>query len=211
LGGIVGFDPVGFTINILQGVFSPQLVLVFSYKNLYPMALAAILFVIGENILFSASFQEKARQVSSTPLINGKFNALKSIHRTGTVPVMMMNIALVASSPFYSTPFEFPYIPRLLGGYAIWLYILFVYLVLVTIPIYLDWKTYRHCRQILTDTFLPIISREFVNGKPLIQIWDLKKELELQSADRRQFREVLLAAAKMAERREAVHFGVSGN
>jgi hypothetical protein len=212
LGGVIGFETAGFKISILEGMFTiHSFYIIFSYRNLYPIALAAILFVIGMNILFAILFQEKTEQISATSTVNEKFKVLKSIHRTATVSVMMMYTIIAALNLFYLTPFEFPYVYRMLGGYTILLYGLFIYLLLVAIPCFLDWVTYKRCRQIVADAILPILGREFVNRKPLIQIFGFKTELGLEFADRRQFREVLVTASKNAENRDAIRFRVLGN
>lgn len=213
LGSLVGFEPAGFTINVYQ-LFNIGTIflIVFSGKNLYLIVLAAILFVTGMNVLFAILFQEKIEQISVIPIVAEKFNKLKSIHRATLIPFGIIHVVIVFHIflPWFIS-YEFPYFSQGISGYTIIFYSFFAYLLLISIPVFLEWIAYRRSRKILAEAILPILSREFVNMEPLIQIWDFKIELGLASADRRHFREVLGIASKMVEKKETIHFGFLRN
>ncbi|MEM3586777.1 MAG: hypothetical protein QXO71_05570, partial [Candidatus Jordarchaeaceae archaeon] len=208
---MIGFEPVGFTINATQ-FFSPNISysIVLSHKNLYPIALAAISFGIGSNILFALFYKEKSEQIYRTAQINEQFKILKTIRKNNIFTSLTNVFVIFWFNVTYFHSFEFPYVFQIFKSTALPSLVLGTYLLLLAIPSFIDWKTNKRCIQILANTILPILNMEFTNRNPLIRISDLQNELGLQSANRQHFRGVLIQATKMSKQNENIHFGLSG-
>jgi hypothetical protein len=164
------------------------------------------------NILFSIISQEKIEQISVIPAFAERFNKIKSIHRATLIHFGIMHVAITLHTllPWFIS-YEFPYFSQGINGYTLIFYSLLAYFLLISIPAFLEWIAYRRARKILAKAIIPILKSEFVNMEPLIQIRDFQIKLGLASADRRHFREVLVSASKMVEKKGTIHFGFLRN
>ncbi|MGQ9723259.1 MAG: hypothetical protein ACUVXA_18300 [Candidatus Jordarchaeum sp.] len=207
----MGFEPTGFEISITYGIPSPQyyFYLGFFIKNLLSILLATTMYVIGMNLLFFKVFQQKVELISLIPGIREKFQKFKSIHRATIVPFVMIHLVVALHGlDYWLISQEFPYYnPTALNGFVLVPYAFIFYFILISIPAILEEKAYRQSRQILAEVITPLLEKELVNNKPLIQIWNFKNELGLESVDRKDFRLVLKNSLKMIEMKENIHFG----
>lgn len=164
------------------------------------------------NILFTRVYQQKNKQIPSLTL-QEKFSELRAIFRLIMFPfgIMLLVIYVIGSSGWL-IPYEFPYFKTSeIVPITIPIYMVFSYLLSISLPTLLGLNNYNRATKILANTILPILESEFENREPLIRIWTFKNEIGLKSVNMAFFMEVLGIASKIAEKKETIHFGVLRN
>lgn len=212
---LVGLQPAGFGTNFNYDILAVYNVfyVVFSSKNLFSTILAALMYVVGLNLLSFKFYRQKIEQIPPAPL-KQKFQTLKSIYTPGRFIFPMIHFLIILEAlDYWLVPLEFPYynatFSNSFGPYFYSLICCFI--LLISIPLVLEYRATNQSKKLVAEALIPFLGRELAVSKPLIQIWDFKSELGLEPIDRREFREVLKNSLEMIREKENIHFGFLRN
>ncbi len=214
IGFFVGFQPAGFEVKFTTDVVAVFNVfyLVFSSKNLSSIILAIIMYVVGANLLSFKVYKQKIEQLSLAQTLKQKFQKLRSINRSNRAAFPIGYFILLFYAWYdWLAPLEFPYYNPISHFWLTFWYGFIYFFILISVPAVLEHRATIQSRKLLAEALIPLLERKLMSNSPLIQIWDFKSELGLDSIDRVDFRLVLKNSLKMIGQKENIRFGFLRN